>query len=194
MTAARVRFEFDERRAAQAAARLLRASGGELPHLKLISLMYLAERRSLSDDGYSITGDRFVSMPMGPVLKGTMHLMRHGSSDSEWAKYVTPSADSSVRSTGEECRDGLSDYDCGLLDEVAAEFGRMDERELAEYTRALPEWERCGPAESPAEIDPAAIMKIAGHSDDAIAAVAEQLSAELAFRRKLREQAAKYGE
>ena len=194
MTAVRVRFEFDERRAAQAASRLLRASGGELPCLKLISLMYLAERRSLSDDGYSITGDRFVSMPTGPALKGTLHLMRRGSSDSEWSKYVTSSVGYSARSTGEECRDGLSDYDCDLLDEVAAEFGRMSERELAEYTRALPEWERCGPSESPAEIDPAAIMKIAGHSDDAIAAVAEQLDAELAFRRQLREQAAKYGE
>ena len=194
MTTVKVRFEFDERRAAQAAGRLLRASGGELPYLKLINLMYLAERRSLSDDGYSITGDRFVSMPMGPVLKRTLHLMHHGPSDSEWSKYVTSSADSSVRSTGEERYDGLSEYDCDLLDEVVAEFGRMGERELAEYTRSFPEWKRCGPTENPAEIEPAEIMRIAGHSNNAIAAVAEQVEAEMAFRRKLRESAAKYGE
>ncbi len=38
---------FNERKAAQAAAYLLHKAGGKLPLLKLMKLMYLAERLSL---------------------------------------------------------------------------------------------------------------------------------------------------
>ena len=189
-----IRFEFDERCAAQAAAHLLDAIGGEMPYLKLIKLMYLAERRSLADDGYSITGDRIVSMPKGPVLSRTLDLIKahDHAAGAEWPKYVTAPEDYSVRSTGEGCRDGLSDYDCDLLEEVAKEFGHLTEWELVEHTHDLPEWR--DPAGSSAEINPAEIMRIAGHSEDEIAAVAEQLDVERAFKRKMREWTAQYGE
>jgi len=181
---AAIRYEFDERSAAQAAAHLLDAIGGEMPYLKLIKLMYLAERRSLADDGYSITGDRIISMPRGPVLSRTLDLIRarNHASGAEWPKYVTIPEDYSVRSTGESCRDGLSDYDCDLLEEVAREFGHWTEWELVEHTHALPEWR--DPGGSSAEIDPAEIMRIAGHTEDSISAVEEQLAAERSFKAK----------
>ncbi|HTH08426.1 MAG TPA: Panacea domain-containing protein, partial [Acidovorax sp.] len=62
---------FNERKAAQAAACLLHKAGGSLSVLKLMKLMYLAERRSLKKYGDTITGDAFVSMPHGPVLSMT---------------------------------------------------------------------------------------------------------------------------
>lgn len=181
-----IRYEFDERRAAQAAARLLAACGGEMPYLKLIKLMYLAERRSMSDDGYSITGDRFFSMPKGPVLSRTLDLIktRDHAPDAAWPKYVSAPVGFRVRRAGADRRDGLSDYDCDVLDEVAAEFGQMSEWELVEYTHTLPEWR--DPSGSAVEIDPAEIMKVAGHSEDAIAAVEEQLAAERSFEAKFR--------
>jgi hypothetical protein len=42
-----------------------------LPVIKLIKLMYLAERLSLQRYGEPLTGDRLVSMPDGPVLSMT---------------------------------------------------------------------------------------------------------------------------
>ena len=48
---------FNEKRAAQAAAFLLHRAGGRLPVLKLMKLMYLAERESLRLYGEPIIGD-----------------------------------------------------------------------------------------------------------------------------------------
>lgn len=62
---------FSERKAAEAAAFLLLKGGGGLELLKLMKLMYLAERESFKKYGESITGDAFVSMQHGPVLSGT---------------------------------------------------------------------------------------------------------------------------
>ena len=63
---------FNERKAAQAAAYLLCKAGGSLNVLKLVKLMYLAERESLRRYGETITGDALVSMRNGPVLSATL--------------------------------------------------------------------------------------------------------------------------
>ena len=62
---------YNERRTAEAAAYLLHRAGGTLPALKLMNLLYLAERLSLKRYGEPLTGDRLVSMPHGPVLVNT---------------------------------------------------------------------------------------------------------------------------
>ena len=62
---------FNERRTAQVAAFLLHRAGGSLPLIKLMKLMYLAERLSLQRYGEPLTGDRLVSMGHGPVLSRT---------------------------------------------------------------------------------------------------------------------------
>jgi uncharacterized phage-associated protein len=43
--------------------------------LKLIKLMYLADRRALLEQGRSITFDRYVSMDHGAVLSQTYNLI-----------------------------------------------------------------------------------------------------------------------
>jgi uncharacterized phage-associated protein len=58
-----VRFPFDERKAAQAAAYLLKKHDGRLNFMKLIKLLYLADRKSLLENGKPITGDRMLAMP-----------------------------------------------------------------------------------------------------------------------------------
>ena len=63
-----VEFIFDERKAAQAAAHLLRRHGSSMPYIKLIKLLYLADRQSLIETGYTITGDQLVAMSDGPAL------------------------------------------------------------------------------------------------------------------------------
>jgi hypothetical protein len=62
---------FDERKATEAAAYLLRLRGGRMSYLKLIKLLYLADREALSRWGFSVTNDRHVSMPHGPHASWT---------------------------------------------------------------------------------------------------------------------------
>ena len=44
-------FFFDERRAAQAASLLLERRAGRMPYIKLIKLLYLADREALIETG-----------------------------------------------------------------------------------------------------------------------------------------------
>lgn len=66
---------FNEKRTTQAAAFFLFKAGGKLPVLKLMKLLYLAERESYRQYGEPISGDNLVSMPHGPVLSQTLNLM-----------------------------------------------------------------------------------------------------------------------
>ena len=84
-----IEFVFDERRAAQAAARLLEWHGRPMSVRKLVTLLYLADRRSFVEAGYPITGDRFVNTPDGPALERIARLL-DGEADeqSPWRSQI----------------------------------------------------------------------------------------------------------
>jgi hypothetical protein len=58
-----IRFVFDEKKALQAAAYLLKLNGGTMDYRKLVTLMYLADRELLITIGRTITGDEMVNIP-----------------------------------------------------------------------------------------------------------------------------------
>ena len=60
---------FNERRATEAAARFLKLRGGRMSYLKLIKLIYFLDREALLRWGRPVTGDRYVSMDNGPVVR-----------------------------------------------------------------------------------------------------------------------------
>lgn len=142
---------FNEKRTAQAAAFLLHRAGGRLPLLKLMKLMYLAERESLRKYGEPITGDKLVSMPHGPVLSMTYEHMNGAlrSVQRGWSSWIDDRAGhdlalrdpSMIRSPEEDLLE-LSDDDLEVLDGVWAKFGHMGKFDLVEYTHseACPEW------------------------------------------------------
>ncbi len=59
---------FSPQKATQAAVYLVGRANGEIKYLKLIKLLYLAERTTLLRFILSITGDQFYSLKFGPVL------------------------------------------------------------------------------------------------------------------------------
>lgn len=63
-----MRLRFNDRKATQAAALLLQLRGGKMSYMKLIKLLYLADREALLQWGRPITTDRYVSMNRDPVL------------------------------------------------------------------------------------------------------------------------------
>ena len=170
-------FVFDEQKAAQAAAYLLRRHGGPMPYIKLIKLLYLADRRALIETGYPITGDRLVSMPKGPVLSEILSLITWESrdEDSEWRKHISLPSNYLVMAIGPQDEGKLSDYDRDLLDTVFDDFSKMDKWDLVDYTHRLPEW--VDPEGSSRDIDPRVILRDAGYSDDEIAQVEDEVAA-----------------
>jgi len=67
---------FSEPVVTQMAAYLLKKRGNRMAFIKLIKLLYLAERKAVSKWAEPISGDHFVSMPHGPVLSQTYELIK----------------------------------------------------------------------------------------------------------------------
>jgi uncharacterized phage-associated protein len=61
-------LRFNEQRAAEAAARILKLRGGRMSCLKLIKLLYFVDREALLRWGRPVTTDRYISMDDGPVV------------------------------------------------------------------------------------------------------------------------------
>src|ERR1039458_10342675 len=135
-----MRFIFDERKAAQAAALLLSRHGGHLNYMKLIKLLYLADRRALIARGLSITGDRMVAMKNGPVLSAILDLINWGSTDeqSPWLEYISVPSEYEVRLLNPDIDyKALSSYEQRVLTGIDERFGEFDKWSLVRYTHTL---------------------------------------------------------
>src|SRR4051812_27718977 len=69
---------FREDKTTQAAALLLKWAGGRMNYMKLIKLLYLADRTALLRWGRPITFARPISMRHGPVLSEVLDLINEG--------------------------------------------------------------------------------------------------------------------
>jgi len=136
-------LRFREDKAAQAAARLLNARGGTMHYLKLLKLLYLADRKALLELGRPISYDRYVSMPHGPVLSRTYDLMVAEPDPEQptyWRQIISEPRGYTVSLLGDAPRDQLSRAEEQILDQVFAEFGRRNRWQLRDYMHQLPEY------------------------------------------------------
>ncbi len=173
-------FVFDEKRAAQAAAYLLRLHGAPMAATKLAQLLYLADRRAFVEVGYPMTGDRFVATPHGLAPGRILDLLTWGCRDEDtpWAAHVSPPSGYCVTAKGSPAKEALSEYDGELLAVVLEEFGGMEQWELADYTRTLAEWVEPEGRGCTAAVDPLVILREAGYAEDEIAE-AKQLASSI---------------
>lgn len=137
-------LRYRQERATQAAARLLARRGGRMSYLKLLKLLYLADRRALLAHGRPITFDRYVSMDHGPVLSQTYNLIvgeEQPEAPSYWRRYISEPVNYEVALRGEAPSGALSPVQEQILDEVFDEFGHMGRWDLVRLMHTLPEWQ-----------------------------------------------------
>lgn len=168
-----IQYHFNERKAGQAAATLLREAGGKLPYMVLIKLLYLADRACLAESGCPITGDRYVSMAKGPVLSQVLDLISEGphpDRPSPWFDFVSAPEGydvTLVRDFADDEFGELSDYETSLLRRAWDDFGGIPKWDLIEVLhKTLPEWEDPGGSVRP--IRPEDILRAVGKTDDEI--------------------------
>ena len=167
-----------EEKAAQAAALFLLKAGRSMLHLKLMKLLYIADRESYRRYGAPITGDEMVSMPHGPVLSRTLDLMKGAapSAPDGWARYVCRVNQHAVTLadgvTGEISLDLLSRADHWVMDDVWERYGHMDQWELRDLTHTFPEWQ--DPRGSSRPIERYTLFKALEMTDEQAEALAEQ--------------------
>jgi uncharacterized phage-associated protein len=143
-----------------------------MPYMKLLKLLYLADRKALLELGRPITFDRYVSMKHGPVLSQVYDLMVAEEAPEEhsyWREHVSGPDKYSVRLLGEAPRGALSPAQEGMIDEVYTEFGRMDRWKLVEFTHSLPEWQ--DPHGSSPPIPLRDVLRAGGVDDDEAEAI-----------------------
>jgi uncharacterized phage-associated protein len=172
-----MRMRFNEVKATQAAARLLRNRGGRMSYMKLIKLMYLADREGLRRWGRPITTDTYVSMDKGPVLSHILDRINEGPSPDDpsfWAQHITPSGNYEVTLTQDPCDDLLSEAEDELLDEMFQAHGHLSRWQIVELVHTLPEWK--DPQGGALPIDYSDILRAQNKTPEEIAAIVDELA------------------
>jgi len=168
-----LKFVFNIRKASQAAAYLVQLHDGRLNLMVLLTLLYLADRASLIETGYTITGDQMVCVPSGPALSRLYDLAKWGppanpqEASDVWYAYVTEVDD--VVSLAEKTpqTDELSAYERELLARIDRNHGNRNPFELRDLAQRLPEYAAAEGSSIP--IDPVVILRHGGKSEAEIA-------------------------
>ncbi len=142
--------EYNARKAAQVIAYLaMKGKAACLPVLKVVKLVYLADRESLSRFGFPILEEPYVSMPQGPVNSSTYSHI-NGEQDLDacgWSEFLQARENNevaAVQGITTQDLDELSDADIECLDAVWDRFGGMDRWQIRDWTHDrnnVPEWE-----------------------------------------------------
>jgi uncharacterized phage-associated protein len=153
---------------------LFRAGGGPMEHVKLMKLMYLADRDSLDKYWLPISYDEYYSMVKGPVLSMTLNLMSDNcdaESQGEWGKWISDKEDFRVslrhKMTAPGDLDELVGEEISIMENVFDRFGHQGTRALVDHTHTLKEWTE-PPAGGRLPIDLRSIFEALGKPADEI--------------------------
>lgn len=174
-------IRYREDKTTQAAALLIKFEGGQINHMKLIKLLYLADREALIQWGRPITFDSYFSMDHGPVLSFTLDRINsqpNPKNPTYWNSYISERGGDGhqIKLLMDVPNDQLSPAEEGLLDQVYAQLGGMNQWELEEYTHKLPEWHNPHRSRSPINIGD--ILLSEGFTEEDIADIKDALEAE----------------
>jgi uncharacterized phage-associated protein len=176
-----IQFQFNERKAVQAAARLITHSGGEINYMALIKLLYLIDRESLLRFGRPVTGDSVVAMKQGPVLSAIFDRVSQKKQqlpECAWHNFIPRPAPYvyTVRFGGVPDTSALSEAEVALIDEIYARHRNLSGDELVELTHKLPEWSDPGKSSKPIPFE--AILRAENKGEDEIRAIQREASAD----------------
>jgi uncharacterized phage-associated protein len=169
-----LRFDFD--RSLQAAAYLLHLEEGRMPYLRLVKLMYIAERELLARTATPLTGDIWIAMEHGPVLGHILDLIKgKGSRSMEWEGFIIRSG-YAVQLVAEPGRDRLSGDVIDKLAEVSGRYREKDHWELRDLMHDFPEWVKNYPGAGSALIPLKDILEAQGESQETLDVIEEEES------------------
>ena len=172
---------FNDRKAGQVAAFFADANGGRINVLKLVKLIYLADRESLGRHGLPITYDCLVSLPHGPVNSEIYHCIQGCAEHSDgWEEWMSEREQHEVVVTRQVTRDGLdelSDAEMATVQAVWAKFGHMSGWDLRDWTHHhCAEWK--DPDGSSIPIPYAEVFKALGRDDGEAGELAAHIEAQ----------------
>ena len=133
-------FDFDK--TLQASAYLLKKANEPMKYIKLLKLLYLADKEMLLTYGIVITCDQYCAMPHGPVLSRTYDLIKGVSlpESPAWNAYIEKIGKYFVNLTSDPGTEWLSEVDIETLDHVYEQYGSWGSKKIEIFTHEFPEW------------------------------------------------------
>jgi len=125
---------------------------GSIPELKIIKLVWAADRYHLRKYARTVSEDRYVAMKNGPVGSLTKDVAEFSDNDysnveptdfqyiGAYIHFSKNNEYGDITSVNEVDEDELSDTDKEALDFAWDNFGKYDWRKLVEITHKYPEW------------------------------------------------------
>ncbi len=148
-----------------------------MSYLKLIKLLYLADREALLKWGRSVTTDRYVSMDKGPVVSRILDLATEDPVPGQshfWNEHISEPSNYEIALKADPGRDEISDAEISILETVFKEHGKKSRWDLVKFTHKLPEWEDPHGGAIPIEVRD--ILRLAGKTPMEVRAVECELS------------------
>ena len=134
-------FRFDK--ALQATGLFLQLNGGRMEYLKLLKLLYLADRECLAEEGDTITGDSVRAMRKGPVLFTVYNLIKDRDSQSpRWHRYIKNGGNHSVYIAESPGTLDLYRFEKDIIKRLDVQHKDKDGFDLVDLTHTFPEWKK----------------------------------------------------
>jgi len=127
---------FRSEKAAQICAYFATQSGGTIEKLKLIKLVYLSERKFLSEYHHPMLFDEYYSLPHGPICSSTLNGINGIIHESLWDKYIARDGNIvvAVKSVERDDLDYISDAEMEVLHGIWNKFSGLTASQIRNYT------------------------------------------------------------
>jgi len=138
-------FNFDHKKATQVLNLFAIKEGGAINKMKVLKLVYLADRYHLRKYGRPITNDVYFALDNGPVASGVRDIVEASEfiSDMEReyaARYLMKKGRYDVKSKAHPDENVFSDSDIEAINFAWEKFGSLDQWGLRDLTHKYPEW------------------------------------------------------
>jgi uncharacterized phage-associated protein len=127
---------FQSRKAAQLCAYFAVKDGGMIDKLKLIKLIYLAERKCLTDWHRPMLYDEMFSLPHGPICSSTLNGIDGAFQKAVWDEFIKRHGNKvvAVKRLSRADLDEVSDAELDIVENTWKRFGGFTASRLRNYT------------------------------------------------------------
>lgn len=138
-----ISFPYNAQKAAQVVLWLLHKHGGRMDRLKMVKLVFLADREHLLKFGRPIVGGEYWNMPLGPVSGELLDHVKGGLNDGLMPFEVAIPCHIEARAGVDE--DELSESDMDILTEINNKYGNYSSSKLSDMTHQMSLWKDNAP-------------------------------------------------
>ncbi|HVA67348.1 MAG TPA: Panacea domain-containing protein [Elusimicrobiota bacterium] len=169
----RIHFDFDEAKATQVAALLIRESGGASDHYLLMKCFYDLDREALSRWGQPIIGGTYERFEYGPIIGEAYQASKIGAK-SFYSDHIHR-AGNEVSVSRDPGTDDLSKAETKLAEEIWQRWKNLTFEQARKKSHELPEY---NDRDMEGDVIPVeTILECCGKSEKFIAGVAEDVRA-----------------